>query len=69
MIPIIHMFSAACFSFIYSRSEKIPIKGLKARQIFDSRGNPTVEVDLTTEKGICNNNQLFNFIGICSFVH
>lgn len=23
-----------------------------ARQIFDSRGNPTVEVDLTTEKGV-----------------
>lgn len=22
-----------------------------ARQIFDSRGNPTVEVDLTTDKG------------------
>jgi len=27
------------------------IKGLKARQIFDSRGNPTVEVDLSTDKG------------------
>ncbi|KAL7749104.1 phosphopyruvate hydratase [Sorochytrium milnesiophthora] len=26
--------------------------GLKARQIFDSRGNPTVEVDLTTERGL-----------------
>ena len=24
---------------------------IHARQIFDSRGNPTVEVDLTTEKG------------------
>jgi len=28
------------------------IKSLKARQIFDSRGNPTVEVDLYTEKGL-----------------
>jgi enolase len=28
------------------------IKSLKARQIFDSRGNPTVEVDLTTDKGM-----------------
>ncbi|ODN03365.1 Enolase [Orchesella cincta] len=28
------------------------IKSIKARQIFDSRGNPTVEVDLTTEKGL-----------------
>lgn len=27
------------------------IKSIHARQIFDSRGNPTVEVDLTTEKG------------------
>jgi len=28
------------------------ITGCKARQIFDSRGNPTVEVDLTTSKGM-----------------
>jgi enolase len=28
------------------------IKSVHARQIFDSRGNPTVEVDLVTEKGI-----------------
>jgi enolase len=27
------------------------IKKIHARQIFDSRGNPTVEVDLVTEKG------------------
>ena len=27
------------------------IKSIKARQIFDSRGNPTVEVDLCTDKG------------------
>lgn len=27
------------------------IQKLVARQIFDSRGNPTVEVDLTTDKG------------------
>merc|ERR1712050_416341 len=31
---------------------KMPIKKILARQIYDSRGNPTVEVDLTTEKGI-----------------
>ena len=30
----------------------MPIKTIKARQIFDSRGNPTVEVDLTTENGL-----------------
>lgn len=30
----------------------MPIKTIKARQIFDSRGNPTVEVDLTTDKGL-----------------
>ncbi|XP_018324840.1 enolase [Agrilus planipennis] len=28
------------------------IRSIKARQIFDSRGNPTVEVDLTTELGL-----------------
>lgn len=28
------------------------INALKARQIFDSRGNPTVEVDLTTNMGV-----------------
>lgn len=28
------------------------IKSIKAREVLDSRGNPTVEVDLTTEKGI-----------------
>jgi len=29
----------------------MPITRVVARQIFDSRGNPTVEVDVTTEKG------------------
>lgn len=28
------------------------IEGIKARTVYDSRGNPTVEVDLTTEKGM-----------------
>jgi enolase len=30
----------------------MPILSIKARQIIDSRGNPTVEVDLTTEYGL-----------------
>ncbi|RWS24950.1 Enolase-like protein, partial [Leptotrombidium deliense] len=30
----------------------MPITKVHARQIFDSRGNPTVEVDVTTEKGV-----------------
>jgi len=30
----------------------MPIKSVKARQIFDSRGNPTIEVDVVTEKGL-----------------
>eukprot|EP00164_Ancoracysta_twista_P003522 GFYU01004699.1.p1 GENE.GFYU01004699.1~~GFYU01004699.1.p1 ORF type:complete len:450 (-),score=181.27 GFYU01004699.1:65-1372(-) len=30
----------------------MPIKSVKAREILDSRGNPTVEVDLTTDKGM-----------------
>nr|ABU97464.1 enolase [Aleuroglyphus ovatus] len=29
----------------------MPIKQIHARQIFDSRGNPTIEVDVTTELG------------------
>jgi enolase len=32
-------------------AKKMPITKIHARQIFDSRGNPTVEVDLTTEHG------------------
>jgi enolase len=28
------------------------IKAVKARQIYDSRGNPTVEVDVSTDKGV-----------------
>lgn len=28
------------------------IKSIHARQIFDSRGNPTLEVDLKTDKGV-----------------
>ncbi|XP_073971454.1 alpha-enolase isoform X2 [Rhodnius prolixus] len=30
----------------------MPIKSIYARQIYDSRGNPTVEVDLETESGL-----------------
>eukprot|EP01135_Chromosphaera_perkinsii_P004631 Nk52_evm24s292 gene=Nk52_evmTU24s292 len=30
----------------------MPIQKIHARSIFDSRGNPTVEVDITTEKGL-----------------
>lgn len=42
---------------IFSRSLNIrasfsKISNVKARQIFDSRGNPTVEADVTTEDGV-----------------
>ncbi|KJH43363.1 hypothetical protein DICVIV_10610 [Dictyocaulus viviparus] len=30
----------------------MPITKIHARQIYDSRGNPTVEVDLYTDKGV-----------------
>ena len=30
----------------------MPISKIHARQIFDSRGNPTVEVDLYTDRGM-----------------
>ena len=32
-------------------SQNYTITGVKARQIYDSRGNPTVEVDITTQQG------------------
>lgn len=45
----------------------MPITKIHARQIFDSRGNPTVEVDLYTDRGMydqadCMN---WNFGHIC----
>ncbi|XP_067659054.1 enolase-like [Haliotis asinina] len=41
------------FSKEHSKSSnKMPITSLHARQIFDSRGNPTVEVDLRNENGL-----------------
>ena len=57
----------------------MPIKKIFARQIYDSRGNPTVEVDLTTEKGIFraavpsgastgNDNQIFREFVTLSYV-
>jgi len=36
----------------YNLADMVLINGIKARQIFDSRGNPTVEVDLTTNLGV-----------------
>ncbi|KAH0257617.1 hypothetical protein KCU91_g16262, partial [Aureobasidium melanogenum] len=30
----------------------MPIQKIHARQVYDSRGNPTVEVDLVTESGL-----------------
>jgi enolase len=32
-------------------ADKMPIQSITAREIIDSRGNPTVEVDLTTDIG------------------
>lgn len=40
------------FPFYFTFRYIMPIKSILARQIFDSRGNPTVEVDLTTELGL-----------------
>ncbi|KAF6773010.1 hypothetical protein AHF37_07625 [Paragonimus kellicotti] len=39
-------------SFGICFSDQMAIKSLHARQIFDSRGNPTIEVDLVTDKGL-----------------
>lgn len=40
------------FAAVLALAKSHIIKSIKARQIFDSRGNPTVEVDLTTEQGM-----------------
>ncbi|XP_017009756.2 enolase isoform X1 [Drosophila takahashii] len=40
------------FSYSTCASDEMTIKAIKARQIYDSRGNPTVEVDLTTDLGL-----------------
>ena len=39
--------------FDFSRQPflRMPITKIHAREIYDSRGNPTVEVDLYTDKG------------------
>lgn len=39
------------FFFFFNRSCNMSILKIHAREIFDSRGNPTVEVDLYTKKG------------------
>ena len=40
-------FKKSCLNFTFSTIQKIT-----ARQIFDSRGNPTIEADLHTSDGI-----------------
>ena len=42
----------AHLSNLQRSASTMPISKIHARMIYDSRGNPTVEVDLTTEKGI-----------------
>lgn len=39
-------------SAVRARSMSTAITGVKGREIIDSRGNPTVEVDITTDKGV-----------------
>lgn len=43
--------SAGLVANCFKHFADMPITKILARQIFDSRGNPTVEVDLTTDKG------------------
>jgi len=42
----------------------MPINKIHARQIFDSRGNPTVEVDLYTERGMCQHELKFYMVRV-----
>ena len=44
------------------------ITKIHARQIFDSRGNPTVEVDLTTSKGKDLDQPVRTSLTLCQFV-
>ena len=37
---------------IFGKVVAMAIKKIHARQVYDSRGNPTVEVDLVTERGL-----------------
>lgn len=37
---------------LHTHSKNMSVSKVHARQIFDSRGNPTVEVEVTTAKGI-----------------
>lgn len=39
-------------SLFTNASRSISIQGVKGREVIDSRGNPTVEVDVTTEQGL-----------------
>lgn len=44
------IFARRSFS-IFSQATHTTIKSVKAREILDSRGNPTVEVDVNTSTG------------------
>jgi enolase len=41
------------------------IVNIKSRQIFDSRGNPTVETDVHTQKGFIGRSLLESLISKC----
>lgn len=53
VIMLFHFFIVLVIyiTFINYLFSAMPITKIHARQIYDSRGNPTVEVDLYTEKG------------------
>ena len=45
------VFIQISWTTLRDKRKMVKINAIKARQIFDSRGNPTVEVDLTTSLG------------------
>lgn len=47
-----HILRFSCRAQPLIPHRNMSVKAVHARQIFDSRGNPTVEVDLKTEKGL-----------------
>ena len=51
ILPNERSFYPSDLAFQSWENKMVQINAIKARQIFDSRGNPTVEVDLTTSLG------------------
>lgn len=61
-IPYVNVYIHSLFTILVFFFSNMSIVKIHAREIFDSRGNPTVEVDLYTEKGASSS--LFSYVCI-----